>query len=60
LGRGYFQRREIEQLISDHQAGRADHSARLWLLLQLEVWHSEVVEVPHAPRDAAAARTLAS
>jgi asparagine synthase (glutamine-hydrolysing) len=46
VGRGYFQRPEVERLISEHQQGRADHSARLWVLLQLEYWHREVLEAP--------------
>lgn len=42
--RGYFQATEVRRLIDEHQRGRADHSARLWLLLQLEYWHREVVD----------------
>jgi asparagine synthase (glutamine-hydrolysing) len=44
IARGYFQRREVERLIEEHQLGRADHSIKLWLLVQLELWHREVVE----------------
>lgn len=36
----------IKTMISQHQAGSADHSLRLWVLLQLELWHREVVESP--------------
>jgi asparagine synthase (glutamine-hydrolysing) len=46
LARGYFRRDEIECLIREHRDGVADHSMRLWTLLQLEMWHREVVEVP--------------
>jgi asparagine synthase (glutamine-hydrolysing) len=46
LGRGYFRRGEIEDLIREHREHIADHSARLWTLLQLELWHREVVEPP--------------
>jgi asparagine synthase (glutamine-hydrolysing) len=46
LDRGYFQPAEIERLIKEHGEGRADHSSRLWVLLQLEFWHREVVEAP--------------
>ena len=42
--RGYFRRNEIEHLIWEHRENVADHSARLWALLQLEMWHREVVE----------------
>lgn len=39
----------IAELIAQHQAGAADHSLRLWVLLQLELWHREVVEAAPAP-----------
>ena len=34
----YLDRAAVRQLFDDHQAGRADHGQRLWLLLTLEVW----------------------
>jgi asparagine synthase (glutamine-hydrolysing) len=43
---GYLQRAPIEQMIREHQAGSVDHSLRLWVLLQLDAWHREVVEAP--------------
>jgi asparagine synthase (glutamine-hydrolysing) len=46
LERGYFRRSEIEDLIREHREHVSDHSARLWVLLQLELWHREVVESP--------------
>ncbi len=46
IGRGYFRRAEIERLIREHQEGSTDHSTRIWALLQLEMWHREVVEAP--------------
>jgi len=46
IARGYFNRAEIERLIWDHQEGGTDHSTRIWALLQLEMWHREVVEAP--------------
>jgi asparagine synthase (glutamine-hydrolysing) len=42
--RGYFDSGEVERLISEHRSSKADHSLRLWTLLQLEMWHREVVE----------------
>jgi asparagine synthase (glutamine-hydrolysing) len=36
----------IARMIAEHQVGSADHSSRLWVLLQLEFWHREVVESP--------------
>jgi asparagine synthase (glutamine-hydrolysing) len=44
--RGYLQRGLIERMIREHHAGSVDHSLRLWLLLQLDSWHREVVEAP--------------
>jgi asparagine synthase (glutamine-hydrolysing) len=46
IERGYFKREEVERLIREHQQSHADHSQRLWVLLQLEMWHREVVEAP--------------
>ena len=43
LDRGYFRRAEVERLIREHHQGTADNSPRLWTLLQLEMWHREVV-----------------
>jgi asparagine synthase (glutamine-hydrolysing) len=60
IDRGYFQRGEIESLIREHQEGDADHSLRLWVLLQLETWHREVVEAPQAGVDRAAAASPSS
>jgi asparagine synthase (glutamine-hydrolysing) len=39
---------EVERLIDEHRDERADHSLRLWTLLQLETWHREVVDAPAA------------
>ena len=55
LDRGYFNRTEIESLITEHHAGRADNSWRLWALIQLEMWHREVLETPRAPLEEATA-----
>jgi asparagine synthase (glutamine-hydrolysing) len=41
LSRGYFRREAIENLLAEHARRRADHSARLWSLLMLELWHRE-------------------
>jgi asparagine synthase (glutamine-hydrolysing) len=42
--RGYLRSGEIERIIRQHRAGEVDHSLRLWVLLQLEMWHREVVD----------------
>jgi len=56
LARGYFRRHEVETLIDEHRSGASDHSARLWSLLQLEMWHREVVDAPPAALEPDAAR----
>jgi asparagine synthase (glutamine-hydrolysing) len=42
--RTYVRREAVEQMIREHHEKTADHSLRLWVLLQLEHWHREVVE----------------
>ena len=41
LGRGYFRPEAVRRLWDDHQQRRFDHSARLWALLVLELWHRQ-------------------
>lgn len=54
----YLKPEAIRRMINEHHAGRADHSARLWTLLQLELWHREVVESPLAPTGIAQGRLV--
>ena len=42
----WLRRDQVERLIDQHRDERADHSLRLWTLLQLETWHREVVDAP--------------
>ena len=35
----YYQSAAVERLLTEHQAGQADHSGRLWALLQFALWH---------------------
>jgi asparagine synthase (glutamine-hydrolysing) len=44
LGRGYFNRRAVRQLVEEHAAGRRDFSHQLWTLLMLELWHQEFID----------------
>jgi asparagine synthase (glutamine-hydrolysing) len=56
VARGYFRRDAVEQLIRRHRSGEADHATQLWVMLQLETWHREVVEGRVRPEPAVAAR----
>jgi asparagine synthase (glutamine-hydrolysing) len=44
----YVKPQGIELMIKQHHDASVDHSLRLWVLLQLELWHREVVESPRA------------
>ena len=41
---GVFRPEPIARLMREHMAGRVDHSYRLWLLLNLEIWHEVNIE----------------
>jgi asparagine synthase (glutamine-hydrolysing) len=38
VARGMFEPRILERLVSEHERRLADHTDRLWLLLNLEIW----------------------
>lgn len=38
-GRGYVEQDYVAQLLAEHERGRRDHSASLWALFMLELWH---------------------
>ena len=44
LDRGYFEPSAIRRLVEEHTSSQWDHSARLWLLLVLELWHQRFVD----------------
>ena len=52
--RGLFRREAVETLLADHAAARADHGARLWSLVMLELWHQEHVDAGAVPAAALA------
>jgi asparagine synthase (glutamine-hydrolysing) len=54
IGRGYFRRRTIERLLSEHAAGRRDYSNWIWCLLVLELWFRQFVDQAPALRSAEA------
>jgi asparagine synthase (glutamine-hydrolysing) len=41
---GLFQQSAISRLIEDHRNGRVDNHVRLWMLLNLAIWHRIYVE----------------
>ena len=44
ISRGFFNRNAIEQLFREHRAQYRNHYDRIWLLLNLELWHRVCVE----------------
>lgn len=36
---GMFDGACVREMVEEHQDGRSDHSFRLWMLLNLEIWH---------------------
>ena len=42
--RGYFHQYHVDRIISDHLAGKEDHSELLWALLNLELWHQLFID----------------
>ena len=41
---GVFSRPYVERLLHEHLKGKRDHNFRLWILLNLEVWHRLFLE----------------
>jgi asparagine synthase (glutamine-hydrolysing) len=41
---GYFRRAYIEQLLQEHRTGQVDHHVRLWMLLNLDLWHQLYID----------------
>ncbi len=44
LGRGYFKEGGVKRLINEHMSGTKDNKAKLWSLLNLELWHKNFVD----------------
>jgi asparagine synthase (glutamine-hydrolysing) len=60
LGRGIFAPDFVRALAAEHQAGEADHSERLWSLVNFEIWLRQFMDgeaaelrAEHAPEEAA-------
>jgi asparagine synthase (glutamine-hydrolysing) len=43
-GRGLFERRAVERLISEHHRGTTDNGNRIWALIQLELWFRTYID----------------
>lgn len=41
---GLFRQEEIDRLMNEHIGGKADHNFRLWILINLEIWHRMCIE----------------
>jgi asparagine synthase (glutamine-hydrolysing) len=41
---GVFRPEPLARLLEEHMAGRVDHSYRLWLLLNLEIWYEIYID----------------
>lgn len=46
---GIFRREPVTRLVEEHVAGRADHHARLWMILNVEVWYRMYVRGESLP-----------
>lgn len=44
VAEGYFQQEAMTTLLNEHIGGQVDHNYRLWLLLNLELWHRLYIE----------------
>jgi asparagine synthase (glutamine-hydrolysing) len=42
--RGYFETKTVRRYLDDHANGRAQHHARLWSLVMLELWHQTFID----------------
>jgi asparagine synthase (glutamine-hydrolysing) len=41
---GWFEKESIQRLMDEHRTSRYDHHVRLWMLVNLEIWHQLYVE----------------
>lgn len=41
---GIFSRSYVEKLIEEHRSSQVDHHVRLWMLLNLDIWHQIYLE----------------
>jgi asparagine synthase (glutamine-hydrolysing) len=41
---GLFKKESIQTLLHEHRTNRHDHHVRLWMLLNLELWHQMYIQ----------------
>jgi asparagine synthase (glutamine-hydrolysing) len=41
---GWFKKEAVQRLLAEHRSNRHDHHVRLWMLLNLELWHRLYIE----------------
>ena len=41
---GWFKKEAVHKLLAEHRTNRQDHHVRLWMLLNLELWHQLNIE----------------
>jgi asparagine synthase (glutamine-hydrolysing) len=44
VNEGYFEKEYINKLIEDHRNSRVDNHSRIWMLINLEIWHQLYIE----------------
>lgn len=42
--RGYFKRESVKMILDEHAAGKSNNGARIWSLLNLELWHKIFID----------------
>jgi asparagine synthase (glutamine-hydrolysing) len=43
MTRSYYEPKALDRVIDDHLAGRRNHETALWTLLNLEIWHRNLL-----------------
>jgi len=44
INRGYFKKESVKRILDEHTAGKVNNGARIWSLLNLELWHSMFID----------------
>lgn len=44
LKRGYFKKEAIKRILDEHTKGKIDHGARIWSLINFELWHQMFID----------------